>query len=76
MPEMRPKQFQILFRKGSVDLAVVEHLINLNAADIDREVLLFHLQQAAEKFLKALLSNGAIHFEKTRIRLGTRERLR
>lgn len=51
--------------KGSVDLAVVNHLININDDDIDKNVLLFHLQQAAEKFLKALLSKNGIHFEKT-----------
>src|SRR5271157_4705607 len=65
MPVVRPKQYQLLFKKGSVDLAVAEHLIRLNAEDIDQDVILFHCQQAAEKFLKTLLSKSGVHFEKT-----------
>ena len=64
MPEA-PKQYQLLFQKASVDLAVVEHLVELNPGDIDKDVLFFHLQQAVEKFIKSLLSKKSIHFEKT-----------
>ncbi|MBN2035446.1 MAG: HEPN domain-containing protein [Chitinispirillaceae bacterium] len=63
MPDKPPKHYEILRQKADVDLAAVEHLIH--APDIDSELLLFHLQQAAEKYLKALLSHRNIHFEKT-----------
>ena len=63
MPDKTLKHFEILKHKADVDLAAVEHLIN--KSDIDRELLLFHLQQAAEKYLKTLLSYYNVHFEKT-----------
>ena len=63
MPDRPPKHFKILRQKAEVDLSAVEHLIH--TADIDKELLFFHLQQAAEKYLKALLSYRNIHFEKT-----------
>lgn len=63
MPDRAPKHFEILRQKADVDLAAVEHLIH--AKDIDHELLFFHLQQAAEKYIKALLSFRNIHFEKT-----------
>jgi HEPN domain-containing protein len=65
MQDKRPKQYQLLMHKAIIDVAVVEHLLELKANDIDRDVLLFHLEQAAEKFLKAILSYNNIHFEKT-----------
>jgi HEPN domain-containing protein len=55
--------FEVLVHKADVDLAAVEHLTG--ASGIDKELLLFHLQQAVEKYLKALLSFSGLHFEKT-----------
>jgi HEPN domain-containing protein len=63
MPDKTLKHFEILKKKADVDLAAVEHL--KNKPDIDRELLLFHLQQAAKKYLKTLLSYHNVHFEKT-----------
>jgi HEPN domain-containing protein len=63
MPDRPPKHFEILRQKADIDLAAFEHLIH--APNIDSELLRFHLQQAAEKYLKSLLSHRNIHFEKT-----------
>src|SRR5271157_4486483 len=55
--------YEVLVHKADVDLAAVEHLTG--ASGIDKELLLFHLQQAVEKYLKARLSFSGLHFEKT-----------
>lgn len=61
----RLKQFQIFYRKGITDLAMAR-LAQANPSDeIDEEAILFHLQQAVEKFLKSLLSFHGIATEKT-----------
>ena len=52
----RLKQFQIFYRKAKTDLAMAR-LAQANPSDeIDNEAILFHLQQAVEKFLKYLAS--------------------
>ena len=61
----RLRQFQIFYRKAKTDLAMAR-LAQANPSDeIDNEAILFHLQQAAEKFLKSLLSFYEVAIEKT-----------
>ena len=52
-----------LFELGCADLKLVER--NLDDKEISRQLLLFHLQQAVEKFLKSLLSLKNIKFPKS-----------
>jgi len=54
----------VFFKKAYSDLRTADRLIELNDPEIDKATILFHLQQAVEKFLKALLSKEKIHFEK------------
>jgi len=54
---------QILLRKADQDIFVLEKLIG-DPASPD-EMLGFHAQQAAEKLLKAALTNRAIRYGKT-----------
>jgi HEPN domain-containing protein len=59
------KQFVIFYRKAKTDLAMAR-LAQANPSDeIDNEAVLFHLQQAVEKFLKSLLSFHGVATEKT-----------
>jgi HEPN domain-containing protein len=51
-----------LFELGCADFKLVER--NLDDEEIKRQLLLFHLQQAVEKFLKSLLSSKNIRFLK------------
>ncbi len=61
----RLRQFEIFYRKASTDLAMAR-LAQANPSDeIDDEAILFHLQQAVEKFLKSLLSFHGVATEKT-----------
>ena len=61
----RLRQFEIFHRKASTDLAMAR-LAQANPSDeIDDEAILFHLQQAVEKFLKSLLSFHGVATEKT-----------
>lgn len=55
-------EFENFFELGNSDLKLVEK--NLNDEEIRQQLLLFHLQQAIEKFLKALLSRNNIKFPK------------
>ena len=57
-------QYSIFFNKANTDLKVAEYLLNSEDEEIDMEVIYFHLQQASEKYIKALLSFNKIHFEK------------
>lgn len=61
----RLKQFQIYYRKARTDLAMARLAQEHPSDEIDNEAILFHLQQAAEKFLKSLLSFRGIAIEKT-----------
>lgn len=61
----RLRQFEIFYRKASTDVAMAR-LAKANPSDeIDDEAILFHLQQAVEKFLKSLLSFHGVAVEKT-----------
>lgn len=57
------KEHEALFTLALADLVLVEK--NLGDPDIRPQILLFHLQQAAEKFLKALLSFSGLRFPRT-----------
>ena len=56
------RQWQIFLKKAKSDLEAAEVLLEAGA---DVEQVLFHLQQAVEKLLKALLSFKGIDFPKT-----------
>ena len=59
------KNYQILIGKANTDLKSAEILYGSKDDDIDIEVVIFHLQQAAEKYIKAVLSYMDVHFSKT-----------
>ncbi len=59
----RREQALLLLRKAAQDEALLEAV--LESADISDEIFGFHCQQAAEKMLKALLSDSGIRFRKT-----------
>ena len=62
------KQYEIFFKKAKTDLKAAKILLeNFEKGDeeLDLETIMFHLQQSAEKLLKALLSYNGIHFTKT-----------
>lgn len=56
------EEYIALFELGCADLKLVEK--NLKDRDIREQLLLFHLQQAIEKFFKSLLSFNQIEFPK------------
>lgn len=60
---MRQKEYEAFFDLALADLVLVEK--NLKDPDIRPQILLFHLQQAAEKLLKALLSFRGLRFPRT-----------
>lgn len=57
-------QHTIFFRKGTADLKLSSYAFSIEDDALDMEIVFFHLQQAAEKFLKTLLSFNNVHFEK------------
>jgi HEPN domain-containing protein len=59
-----PHQYEILFKKADADLALVEYALALEDKPIEVDIIFFHLQQAVEKYLKALVCYNEIHFEK------------
>ena len=62
------KQYQILFNKAKTDLTAAIILLDQfknSDAELDLEVIFFHLQQCIEKLLKAILSKNEIYFPKT-----------
>ena len=62
------KQYEILYKKARTDLKVAKNILEdfENGDDeLDLEVIMFHLQQSAEKLIKALLSYNRLHFTKT-----------
>ena len=62
------KQYEILYKKAKVDLNVAKITLKTfenGEIELDLEVIMFHLQQATEKLLKALLSFNKLHFTKT-----------
>jgi HEPN domain-containing protein len=64
MPANFPRQYELMYQKGTSDLALATHALAIDDAEIDAEIIFFHLQQAAEKYLKALLSFHGVHYEK------------
>jgi hypothetical protein len=59
----RHEQARLLFSKGCQDQALVDEV--LMSTQVDNEIIGFHCQQAAEKFLKAVLSEIGVSFHRT-----------
>lgn len=62
------KQYNLLYKKSRTDLKVAKNLLrDFEDGDdeLDLEVIMFHLQQCAEKSLKSLLSFNSLHFTRT-----------
>ena len=57
------EQAVLLFRKACEDQMLVEEV--LASSNVSDEIVGFHCQQAAEKFLKAVLSHVRVHFQRT-----------
>jgi HEPN domain-containing protein len=64
MPGEFLHQYELFLRKAHADLRSAEILFKADDVEIDLSIVLFHLQQAAEKYLKALISHHGTHFEK------------
>jgi HEPN domain-containing protein len=61
---MKPReQALLLLRKAAQDEALLDEV--LNSDQVTDEIIGFHCQQAAEKILKALLSDVGVRFRKT-----------
>ncbi|MEI6679661.1 MAG: HEPN domain-containing protein [Mariniphaga sp.] len=61
------KQYEILFSKAKADLFAANILyakFNEGNTDLDLEVICFHLQQCAEKIMKAVLSVKQVNYPK------------
>lgn len=61
------KYYEVLLQKAAVDMHSATILYNdfqNGNSELDIEVILFHLQQAAEKCLKSVLSFYQIHYPK------------
>lgn len=62
------KQYEILYKKAKSDLKAAKILLKSfenGDGELDLELIMFHLQQCAEKLLKSLLSYNEYHFTKT-----------
>ncbi|MEI6667522.1 MAG: HEPN domain-containing protein [Acidobacteriota bacterium] len=59
----RREQALLLLRKAAQDETLLDQV--LTSGDISDEIIGFHCQQAAEKILKALLSDIGVRFRKT-----------
>ena len=62
------RQYEILYNKAKTDLLAAQILLDQfgkSETDLDLEIIYFHLQQCAEKLLKALLSKNEIDYPKT-----------
>ena len=64
MPGKFYHQYELMFKKANADLKLSIHALALEDNEIDREIIFFHLQQAAEKYIKSLLSFNGVHYEK------------
>jgi hypothetical protein len=64
MPNKFQHQYEIYYNKATADLVLVQQVFVLQNPLIDKCIILFHLQQAAEKYLKSFLSFNKIHFGK------------
>ncbi len=61
------KHYEVLLKKAKVDLKAAQNLYNdISSGDeeLDYEVVLFHLHQCAEKFMKFLLALNEIDYPK------------
>lgn len=61
------KYYELLLRKASVDFHSAKHLFagyQRGNSELDIEVVMFHLQQTAEKCLKSILSYHQIFYPK------------
>jgi HEPN domain-containing protein len=61
------KQYELFYKKAGVDFKAAQNLyedFQKKDSELDLEVIFFHLQQAAEKLLKALLSFRHVNFPK------------
>jgi HEPN domain-containing protein len=61
------KQYELFYKKASVDFKAALNLyedFQKGDIELDLEIIFFHLQQSAEKLLKALLSFKEINFPK------------
>jgi len=61
------KHYEVLLKKAKVDLRAAKNLyddISRGDTELDYEVVLFHLHQCAEKFMKSLLALHEIDFPK------------
>lgn len=62
------RQYEILFKKAKVDLHTAKLLLksfNSGDTELELDVIMFHLQQCAEKLLKTLLIYNNYHITKT-----------
>jgi len=62
------KQYEMLLKKAKVDLKVSKNLLEdfeNGDTELDLDVIMFHLQQSAEKLLKSLLAYSKLHYTKT-----------
>jgi HEPN domain-containing protein len=59
----RREQALLLLRKAAQDEALLDEV--LTSDQVSDEIIGFHCQQAAEKILKALLSEAGVRFRKT-----------
>jgi HEPN domain-containing protein len=61
------KQYEILLKKARVDFHAAENLyhdITSGDSELDFEVVLFHLHQSAEKYMKSLLAFNSTEYPK------------
>lgn len=61
------KQYEILLKKARVDFRAARNLladIKSGDGELDYEVVLFHLHQSAEKYLKSLLAFNNVEYPK------------
>lgn len=63
MPNSFLLPYQIYIQKAKQDLTLVEK--NIDDNEIAPEIIFFHLQQAVEKILKAILDFNGVVFKKT-----------
>jgi HEPN domain-containing protein len=62
------KQYEILFKKARVDLHSAKILLELfgnGDKELELEIVYFHMQQCAEKFIKTLLDFNKVKFPHT-----------
>ena len=64
MPDEFLPQYKVLLKKAHSDLATALCASASEDQDLDDETVMFHLHQAAEKYLKALLAKQEVHFDR------------